>query len=304
MTEQQTLGESHPDMSENTGASETGDATDASAPSETTTPHASRDPVTHPPDALVLDVSGPWAHFRRVEGNIVKQTYRIPPRTTIAGMLSAILGIGRDEYYDLFAVGDSAISVEPLTSLQTIPIPVNTLSTVASEGLENVNPKGKGPMLTLTDGEQNRQQHGYEVLRDPAYRVYVWLRDDDTMDRLASMLADGKAVYTPTLGLSEYIATIEYHGRFDVEDFDGDTPVSVDSAVPDGPERMQIGAGETYNTERSPGYMVMTSDTATGTRRRKTTAFIDYAYNANGGTVSVLDADDVVSVDGQTVVFR
>ena len=46
-----------------------------------------------PDRCLSLTVRGPWGHFRRIEGNVVKQTYRIIPRTTVAGLLAAVLGI-------------------------------------------------------------------------------------------------------------------------------------------------------------------------------------------------------------------
>ena len=52
--------------------------------------------ASHSPDrCLSFTVSGPWGHFRRVEGNIVKQTYQVIPRTTVAGLVAAMLGIDR-----------------------------------------------------------------------------------------------------------------------------------------------------------------------------------------------------------------
>jgi len=58
---------------------------------------------SRPKRCLSFTIRGPWGHFRRIEGNIVKQTYRIIPRTTVAGLLAAVVGIERDGYYDLFA---------------------------------------------------------------------------------------------------------------------------------------------------------------------------------------------------------
>ena len=83
----------------------------------------------HPERCLSLTVSGPWGHFRRVEGNVVKQTYRVIPRTTVAGLLAAVLGISRDEYYDLFGPEQSWIAIEPVEPLRTVNMPMNTLST-------------------------------------------------------------------------------------------------------------------------------------------------------------------------------
>lgn len=292
MSDQTTLTDAI-DAAEDDGAS---DATDARIHEP--------EPVTHPPEALTFRVSGEWAHFKRIDGNLVKETYRIPPRTTVAGLVAAILGIGRDQYYDLFARGHSAVAVEPCGPLRTVNMPLNTLTTAnTSEGLQKVNSRGGGPTLVFTDSSQNRQQHNYEVLTDPEYRIHVWLDDDEQFDRLERYLEAGKSHYTPSLGLSEYLATVKYEGRHTVEPIATDAPVDVDSAVPDGPRRMQITADSTYRTERSPGYMSLTTGT-TGFTRRQTDAFIDYAYTLDGSPVTVTDADDAANVAGRTVIFR
>lgn len=57
------------------------------------------DRTVAPNRCLSFTVRGPWGHFRRVEGNIVKQTYRIIPRTTVAGLIAGMLGIERDGYW-------------------------------------------------------------------------------------------------------------------------------------------------------------------------------------------------------------
>jgi CRISPR-associated protein Cas5h len=61
--------------------------------------------------AVSFTVRGEWAHFRRVEANRTKMTYRLPPRTTVAGMVAAISGYDRDSYYDLFGSEESAIAI-------------------------------------------------------------------------------------------------------------------------------------------------------------------------------------------------
>jgi len=94
-----------------------------------------------PERCLSATVRGPWGHFRRVEGNVVKQTYRIPPRTTVAGLFAAVLGIGRDDYYGLFGPGRSAVAVEPTREVRTLNMPVNALST-AAENLQSLNGHG------------------------------------------------------------------------------------------------------------------------------------------------------------------
>ncbi|WP_114578407.1 type I-B CRISPR-associated protein Cas5b [Saliphagus sp. LR7] len=247
-----------------------------------------------PSRCLSLTVRGPWGHFRRVEGNVVKQTYRIIPRTTVAGLLAAVLGIKRDGYYELFGPDRSAVAIEPTREIRTLNMPMNTLST-ADGNLQSLN--GRGTIsVKLPDPTALRQQHNYEVLVDPAYRIDVALADDDRYRELRETLEEGKSHYAPSLGLSEHLAEIEYHGEFEIGEGPGGETVAVDSAVPNAVEDIVLEEGTRYQVEESPAFMT------TDSGGRTTTAFTAYTYDPDAGTLSVRGADPA-RVDGRTVVF-
>ena len=250
----------------------------------------------HPERCLSLTVSGPWGHFRRVEGNVVKQTYRVIPRTTVAGLLAAVLGISRDEYYDLFGPEQSWIAIEPVEPLRTVNMPMNTLST-ADGDLTSLNARGK-VSVKLPDPTKLRQQHNYEILVDPAYRIDVTLGDRECHERLEEFLAAGKSHYVPSLGLSEHLAEIEYHGEFDVEPAEtaDDESIEVDSTVPGGFKDVLMESDRRCQVEESPAFM--RSDES----GRSTTAFTTHAFNPDGGALAVRDAP-AATVDDRTVVF-
>ncbi|WP_435362335.1 type I-B CRISPR-associated protein Cas5b [Haloarchaeobius sp. DFWS5] len=252
------------------------------------------DSGSNPPRCLSVTVHGPWGHFRRIEGNIVKQTYRIIPRTTAAGLLAAVLGIGRDDYYDLFTPETSAVAIEPVAPLRTVNMPMNTLST-AKEAMRSLNSRGK-ISVSLPNPTKLRQQHNYEVLVDPAYRLDVWLGDEERFRELESMLSDGRSHYVPSLGLSEHLAELEYHGVFEVEEGPTDGTVSVDSAVPNAIDDVVPSADTRCQVEESPAFMAADSS------GRTTTGFTSYAYNPDGGTVRVQNPKTAL-VDGRTVMF-
>jgi len=50
--------------------------------------------------ATVFDIHGYFAHFRRVYSTSTSLTYPFPPRTAIAGIIGAILGLDYGEYWD------------------------------------------------------------------------------------------------------------------------------------------------------------------------------------------------------------
>lgn len=248
-----------------------------------------------PPACLSFTVSGPWAHFRRIEGNIVKQTYRIIPRTTVAGLVAAMLGIGRDQYYHLFQPNSSAIAIEPVSELRTMNLPMNTLSTAVNH-ITKVPSRGRTLRIGLPDPTKPRQQHNYEVLVDPAYRVDLWLDDGDHYSELRTTLEQGKSHYVPSLGLSEHLAEIKYHGEYEVNLNPSEDIVEVDSTVVSAVDSIIPEAGVSYGIERSPAYMKAENGD------RTTTGFADYAFNHEGRTLRAREVS-TQSVDGRTVIF-
>lgn len=249
----------------------------------------------HSPErCLSLTVRGPWGHFRRIEGNVVKQTYRMMPRTTVAGLLAAVLGIERDGYYDLFGPESSAVAIGPVNEVRTLNMPMNTLST-ASGNLQSLN--GRGTLsVKLPDPTTLRQQHNYEVLVDPAYRIDVWLADEERYRALRTTLEAGESHYVPSLGLSEHLAQIEYHGEFDVDACSKADPLEIDSAVPNAVDDVVLQAGTRCQIEESPAFMEADAG------GRTTTGFTTYTYNPDAESLSVNNVD-AYRVDGRTVVF-
>jgi len=255
---------------------------------------STEDEGARPERCLSFTIRGPWGHFRRIEGNIVKQTYRIIPRTTVAGLLAAVVGTERDGYYDLFAPDESAVAIQPVREIRTINMPMNTLST-ASGNLQSLNGRGK-LSIKLPDPTTLRQQHNYEVLVEPAYRIDISLSDDEWYTDLRAMLEAGKSHYIPSLGLSEHLAEIEYHGEFDVDAGPQSKSVAVDSAVPNAVDDVVLDAGTRCQIEESPAFMQADAG------GRTTTGFTTYSYNPDAEPLTVAGIE-TARVDDRTVVF-
>jgi CRISPR-associated protein Cas5h len=54
-------------------------------------------------EVISFDVCGKFAHFRKYYANNTAFTYSVPPRTTVMGMLAAVMGYERDQYYERLA---------------------------------------------------------------------------------------------------------------------------------------------------------------------------------------------------------
>lgn len=263
-------------------------------------PHIAEDGV--PDRCLSFTVSSSWGHFRRVGRSVTKQTYRIPPRTTVAGMLAAIVGAERNSYYDVFSAESAAIAVTPLVDLRTLNIPTTGLGTDPKQDVTTKVKKRRNYNLIYQNTEKDRQLHAYEVLADPSYRIDVALEDEAFYTDLREHLLAGTSVYPPSLGKSEYLATIsnvetdQQPDRItsgEVLDFDSVVPISLSDAIPQG--------GVTYEAERSPAVM----ERHAGSRR--TTRFDDYVYTRQANESVRAESNGQFTpaiVEGRTVVFR
>jgi len=245
---------------------------------------------------LSFTIEGDWGHFRRVEGNIVKQTYRIPPRTTVAGLIAGMLGFDRNTYYSLFSDESSAIAIEPQSRLRTMNMPVNTLSTDPDNMTSVGHHRSIKLGLVTADDPVNRQQHNYEVLVSPSYRIDVWIEDTEAYQQLREFLETGKSIYPPSLGLSEYIANIEYHGEFEIGVDGSEGVTEVASSVPNAPNSVIPSPDTKTAFEKSPGFMESTE------HGRQTTGFIEHGFSPTGDTLQVNGIETQV-VDGRGVVF-
>ena len=138
------------------------------------------------PDTCIgFDVTAGFAHFRKVGTNSAKPSYRVPPRTTVAGLLAGIMGMPRDSYYDLFSPSSSALAVVPKKLPHTYTMGITTVNTKADDTIQYL-PEEKhytksAEMLTPESYvKYDRQRDTYEMLVDPVYRVYVALADEGT----------------------------------------------------------------------------------------------------------------------------
>lgn len=243
-------------------------------------------------ECLSFTVEGPWAHFRRIDATTEKLTYRVIPRTTVAGLLAAVLGEPRDSYYDTFARDASAIAISPQCTLETQSIPMLTLPTTKDDIKTADGVSGK----TVVDPEviaAGRKRRTFEYVVDAAYRIDLVLDDLETFDRLCGFLKDGRATYTPALGKSECLAEITDVVRDTVEA--GGDADAISSTVPESYVAPTPGAA--FRMERTPAYMTA----AKGGRR--TTGFTSYAYAPDEETLAAPNAP-VMTAENRTVCFQ
>jgi len=238
-------------------------------------------------DCLVFDVAGEHAHFRKPHTTSPAMTFALPPRTTVAGMVAAMLGLPRDSYYDSFDRESSRIAVSLESPVRRLSMAINILNTEGSDA----KTKGAKPGKPVRG---HRQQNVFEYLCEPEYRLYVALDDEEMMDQLEAKLSAGKSAYALSLGLSEHLAWYDYEGRFEIESADGEA--SIRSTLPGQNLTIRPDPGAEYVSERMPAFMRSHENGRVADGSQNVT------YDRSGAAIDVRDEAYSI-VGGDTVVF-
>jgi CRISPR-associated protein Cas5h len=255
-----------------------------------------------PDRCLTLTIRSAWGHFRKVGRTATKQTYRVIPRTTVAGLLAAIVGAPRDSYYDVFGAETSAVAITPLSDLRTLNMPKTVVGTDPDQSVTKTVGSRRSKAVTYQDSTEDRQIHVYETLIKPAYRIDVAV-DDDFHEQLRECLTQDRSHYPPSMGVSQHLASVELEAtEVTPSRRASDGPVEIESIVPGSLDVTVPQPGVQYSVERSPAVM----ESIPGGRR--TTRFDDYVFTPTADTPVSVDPSQldrpVVDINGRTVVFR
>ncbi len=151
---------------------------------------------------LIFDIVGKTAHFRKYYTNSSSLSYYFPPRTAISGLIAGIIGMKRDTYYEIFASDKTKIAISIKTPLRKI---IQTINYVWAENPNELN---------LSKGQHT--QVPLEIvlpvsLEDSlCYRVFFSHSTQEILNKALLAIKEQKPVYPSYLGISEFIANIEF----------------------------------------------------------------------------------------------
>ncbi|NLO90098.1 MAG: type I-B CRISPR-associated protein Cas5 [Clostridia bacterium] len=172
---------------------------------------------------LIFDLKGTFAHFRKIYNNSSSLSYSIPPRTTVIGIIAAVLGKERDSYYEEMSSEVVKIAVRKMSRTRKIMQSVNYIKATGPSYL--VNPK-------------DHTQIPFEIVcGDPEVRYRVYFRTDksELYKDLKSALQMNKSVFPIYLGAAPFNGTFEWvdEGELELNDVKGEkeicTPIEVNS---------------------------------------------------------------------------
>lgn len=151
-----------------------------------------------------------YGHFRKPYSNVSSLSYPFPPRTALVGLLGAVLGVPKTEAPLKFDGKNLKVAVEIEKPIKTITH-VTNLRQDSAGGIDYLikrSKKTKKSELKNIPDWNKAALIPQEILRYPSYIIYISLKDN--MDELVSRIRSQRFVYTPCMGLSGFLAELDY----------------------------------------------------------------------------------------------
>lgn len=167
---------------------------------------------------MIFDLKGPFAHFRKIYTNSSSLSYSLPPRTTLAGIIAAILGWERDSYYEVMSSKKVGIAVQKITQTRKI---IQTLNYIKiSDDKKNKTNKINISLLSPREGHT---QIPFEIIcgePEIRYRVYLKSENADIYEGLKKALQEEKSVFPIYLGAAPFSGVFEWVGEGELKQDD------------------------------------------------------------------------------------
>ena len=130
------------------------------------------------------------------------QTFSIPTGTAIVGMISAIVGLDKDEYWKYFPEDSYKLALGVRNAIKKVVIPINTLKTTQLKHFYRFEEHKRTTM---------------EFIKDGRFRIWFTWDNPELFQKLIQNLKNHESHYTISLGLAWNLANFEYVGLFEEE---------------------------------------------------------------------------------------
>ena len=158
-------------------------------------------------EILIFDISSEYGHFRKYNTTTSPLTYSIPTRTSIAGILGAVLGMEREISEGIYPEG--AIPVQEFFSKDNSDIAIQIINPVKKQTVAMNLVNTKTSFYNLS--KAGRTQIEFELLKDAKFRIYLSINNNqDTFNELTERIKEKKHYYSPYLGLAQFTANLDF----------------------------------------------------------------------------------------------
>lgn len=177
-------------------------------------------------EIISIDIGGKFAHFRKYYANNTALSYTIPPRTTVMGMLAAILGFERDSYYEELSSEKIRIGIRVLCPLKKTFHRLNLLSIKGADDFTGKGGRIQTPFEVIT---------GYNLNTDwVKYRIFIGHHQEgkETFEKIKKALRNKRQQYNLSLGTANFTAQVlDYQLFTDIQEKHSSDWIKIHSAV-------------------------------------------------------------------------
>lgn len=161
-------------------------------------------------EILTFKIKGKLAHFRKYYANNTAFSFTLPPRTTIMGIVAAVMGKPKDTYYEDFSSEKIKFGIRVLSPLKKSFHRLNFLSIKSLGDMEK-------KFSSDFRGEDGRIQTPFEVISawnigtgEVAYQIFITNQEsgNEIFDQIKSHFLEKSTVYNLTLGTANFTASI------------------------------------------------------------------------------------------------
>ncbi|MGP2657104.1 CRISPR-associated protein Cas5 [Malaciobacter sp. WC5094] len=160
--------------------------------------------------AIKFRLSGDYALFKKPFANNQPQSFVIPPKTAILGMIGAIMGWSKKDYILNLPFDKIDYAVKLLTSkIKKDTVGINLMQGKSAKFTFNENAIKNPP------ARGQRSPTRYEFLKDIEWEIFIIIDNDVEEDNkkvhdiFFNRLKDGRFVYNPNLGMQQLFAKID-----------------------------------------------------------------------------------------------
>lgn len=235
---------------------------------------------------LVFDIWSDYGHFRKPYTTTSPLTFPFPPRTAIAGIISAILGKDKNDVSCQSLESHISIAIHPDYPVKKIRVGENLVQVPKKLAIHDLNQL-----------KNKLNQIRYEFLKDPRYTLYFSHSDSEIYETLKQHLEEHTSIYTPYLGISELIANFEYLGEFETNEVTGNGSVEINSVLPKKhitTDSIELTDNAEYFNVRMPNRM---------TNKRVTEEYIEIIFERNGQPIKAKPDKYWQLENGKNIIF-
>jgi CRISPR-associated protein Cas5h len=152
---------------------------------------------------IKFKLSGDYALFKKPFANNQPQSFVIPPKTAILGMIGAMMGWSKAEYIKKLSFEKFLYAVRLSTpKIKKDLIGINLMQGKSAKFTFNENPIKNPPE------RGKRSPTRFEFLKEMEWEIFLIIEDKAIQKELLERLQTKKFVYNPNLGLQSLFAKI------------------------------------------------------------------------------------------------